>query len=411
MSTANKLCISADSHVVEPAEFFEPLKAMFGDQAPHMRIVNPAEGPRLDLGNGTLGLTAAGFLQQNVDFTSPQARESMRLGYGLARPGCYDTSERLNDQELDGIDAEVLYPSLLFNVYQVENLDIVKAAFSLYNDWITDYCRPQPERLFALGSVQLFDPDQAIKELQRCKELGHVGVCIPATAPPDHLYSDPWYDRFWAVAQDLKMPLNMHIFTGATPNHGLAERQAGSRANGPMSFAGAGMTVCDLIQSGVCERFPDLRFVVTEFETGWIAHVLRRLDWAFVRGGGLSTSKLTMLPSAYWRRNFAITFEDDPLGIMTRSFIGTETLLWGNDYPHGDSVFPHSQRVLGEILSDCSPEERWQMTVKNVVELYDLPFDLDGPEQARINSVAIPSSKTWRNAMPLTEVTLTTPLR
>jgi hypothetical protein len=118
-----------------------------------------------------------------------------------------------------------------------------------------------------------------------------------------------------------------------------------------------------------------------------------------------------MLPSAYWRRNFAITFEDDPLGIMTRSFIGTETLLWGNDYPHGDSVFPHSQRVLSEILSDCSPEERWQMTVKNVVELYNLPFDLQGPGQARINSAAIPTSKTWRNAMPLPEVTLSTPLR
>ncbi len=76
------------------------------------------------------------------------------------------------------------------------------------------------------------------------------------------------------------MPLNMHIFTGATDNHRLAPRQAGSRTNGPMGFAGAGMTVSDLIQSGVCERFPGIKFVITEFETGWIAHVLRRLDWA-----------------------------------------------------------------------------------------------------------------------------------
>ena len=197
--------------------------------------------------------------------------------------------------------------------------------------------------------MQLFDLDEAIAEMTRVKQLEAVGICIPATAPPDHLYSDPWYDKFWAAAQDLRMPLNMPIFTGATPEHGLAPRQAGSRANGPMSFAGAAMTIADLIQSGVCERFPDIRFVVTEFETGWVAHVLKRLDWAYVRAGGERAFGLPMLPSQYWRRNFAVTFEDDPLGIMTRDFIGTDTMMWGNDYPHGDSIFPHSQRVLGEI--------------------------------------------------------------
>ena len=406
-----QLCISADSHVVEPAEFFEPLADMFGDAAPRVVTPDPALGPKLDLGNGKLGISISGLLQQNVDFTSPEARESLRRGYDLARPGCYDTAERVNDQDLDGIDAEVLYPSVLFNVYQIENLDIVKATFKLYNDWVADYCKQQPHRLFPLGSVQLYDLDEAISEMERAKEMGHVGMCIAATAPPDHLYSDPWYDRFWAAAQDMKLPLNMHIFTGATDNHGLAPRHSSSKANGPMGFAGAGMTICDLIQSGVCERFPDLKFVITEFETGWIAHLLRRLDWAFVRGGGERVTGLKMLPSQYWRRNFAITFEDDPLGIMTRDFIGTDTMMWGNDYPHGDSVFPHSQQVLSEILSDCTDEERWQMTVKNVVDLYDLPFELEGPEQARVNSLPTPEKKTWRNAMPLTEVTMSTPLR
>ena len=50
------------------------------------------------------------------------------------------------------------------------------------------------------------------------------------------------------------------------------------------------------------------------------------------------------------------------------------------------------------------------MTVKNVVDLYDLPFELEGPEQARVNSLPTPEKKTWRNAMPLTEVTMSTPL-
>jgi predicted TIM-barrel fold metal-dependent hydrolase len=393
---AQQLCISSDSHVVESAEFFHPLEKMFGDKAPKMVTVDPNRGPQLSLGNGKLGIGLSGFFMQNVDFTTPEAMEMRKLGYELARPGCYDVAERLKDQELDGINAEVIYPSVIFNVYQVEDLDIVKASFSLYNDWVADYCKGAPDRLFPLASIQLFDLDEAIQEMERSKKLGHVGVSVAATAPPDKLYSDPYYNQFWEASQAMEMPINWHIFTGATENHGLPFRQGGSA----LSFAGVMFTVADIIQSGVCERYPRLRFVVTEFETGWVGMMLKRLDWAYIRGGGEKVFGLPLLPSEYWRRNFRVTFEDDPLGIMTRDFIGTETMMWGSDYPHGDSVFPHSMQVLSEILSDCTPEERYQMTVKNVVELYKLPFKLEGLGQATVNSIPTPEVKTWRNAMP-----------
>ena len=391
-----KICISSDSHVVESAEFFHPLEKMFGDKAPKMVTADPNRGPQLSLGNGKLGIGLSGFFMQNVDFTTPEAMEMRKLGYELARPGCYDVVERLKDQELDGINAEVIYPSVIFNIYQVEDLDIVKASFSLYNDWVADYCKGAPDRLFPLASIQLFDLDEAIQEMERSKKLDHVGVSVAATAPPDKLYSDPYYNKFWEAAEAMEMPINWHIFTGATENHGLPFRQGGSA----LSFAGVMFTVADIIQSGVCERYPGLRFVVTEFETGWVGMMLKRLDWAYIRGGGEKVFGLPLLPSEYWRRNFRVTFEDDPLGIMTREFIGTETMMWGSDYPHGDSVFPHSMQVLSEILSDCTPEERYQMTVKNVVELYKLPFKLEGPDQATVNSIPTPEVKTWRNAMP-----------
>jgi predicted TIM-barrel fold metal-dependent hydrolase len=405
-----KLCISADSHVVESVEFFEPLADMFGDKAPRVVIDDPARGPQLNLGDGRLGLTIAGFFMQNVDFTKPEARDLLAKGYELARPGCYDVKERLLDQDIDGIDAEVIYPSVIFNVYQVADRNVLNATFRLYNDWVADYCSKAPDRLFPLSSLQLYDLDEAIAELERSKLMGHVGASIPASAPPDKLYVDPWYDRFWAAAEEMEMPLNMHIFTGATADHGLPRNDPRSRANGPMAFAGVALTVADLIQSGVCERFPNLKFVVTEFETGWIGHVLKRLDWAYVRGGGERVMGLPKLPSEYWRSNFYCTFEDDPLGIRTRDFIDVNTMLWGSDYPHGDSIFPHSQQVLSEILDGCTPEEKWKMTVKNVVDLYKLPYEVTGPEQARINYVPTPEVKTWRNSLPLTEVTQSTPM-
>src|SRR6185437_15705712 len=146
-----QLCISADSHVVESAEFFLPLQKRFGDKAPRMRVADPDKGPQLDLGNGTLGIGLSGFLMSDVDFTRPDIVELYRKGYDLARPGCYNIPERLKDQDADGIDAEVLYPSVLFNVYQVEELDIIKATFSTYNDWTADYCSDARDRLFPLA--------------------------------------------------------------------------------------------------------------------------------------------------------------------------------------------------------------------------------------------------------------------
>ena len=113
---AQQLCISADSHVVESAEFFQPLEELFGDRAPKMVTVDPARGPQLSLGNGKLGIGLSGFFMQNVDFTTPEAMEMRKLGYELARPGCYDVVERLKDQELDGINAEIIYPSVIFNI-------------------------------------------------------------------------------------------------------------------------------------------------------------------------------------------------------------------------------------------------------------------------------------------------------
>jgi len=160
--TTKQLCISADSHVVESAEFFKPLAKRFGDQAPRVVVADPDRGPQLNLGNGQLGLGISGFFMANVDFTTPEALELRKQGYALARPGVYDISERLKDQDMDGVDAEVLYPSVLFNVYQIKDLEILKATFAAYNDWTADYCKEAPDRLFPLACLQLYDLDEAI---------------------------------------------------------------------------------------------------------------------------------------------------------------------------------------------------------------------------------------------------------
>jgi predicted TIM-barrel fold metal-dependent hydrolase len=371
------LCVSGDSHVVEPPEVFAGLVERFGENAPHVRW-HPDGGEVLVI-DGKVPPAIAGIARRGIagapaDYMNdPETVARIKRGYAGMRPGVMDPTERLKDQDLDGIDAEVVYPSLMFGIYTIEDKRIVEATFRNYNDWIANYCGQQPHRLFPLACIPLYDVDLAIEELERAAKLGHRGACIPCVPPDDKPYSDRYYDRFWAAAEAAKLPLTMHIFTTAAPNHGLPNW--GPIMDYCMAPAGLQRVIGDIISGGVCARFPGLRFVPTEWETGWVAHFLRRLDWSVQRTPHLASPDLKADPSEYFHRSFYMTFEDDELGIRTRDVIGVRNLIWGSDYPHHDSIFPRSQQVLDQIFAGVPAEDRYRITAANVCELYGLPFE------------------------------------
>ena len=139
-----------------------------------------------------------------------------------------------------------------------------------------------------------------------------------------------------------------------------------------MAHGGIVATIGQLICGGVAARHPKLKFVCAEFETGWLGHVLQRLNHATYRARGEVSPDLIMEPSAYFQRQFYATFEDDAIGVLTRHFIGVDNLIWGNDYPHHDSIWPHSQEVIARIFAGVPDDEKAQMTFGNVTKLYGL---------------------------------------
>ena len=171
------------------------------------------------------------------------------------------------------------------------------------------------------------------------------------------------------------MPVTMHIFTGAIPGMDLPDTWDPIQKYALALSAGA-VAIGTLITSGVCHRFPNLKFVPTEWETGWVAHYLERLDHAAYRTPEVLSPDLDMEPSEYFHRQFYMTFEDDRVGLRTADIIGENNLVWGNDYPHHDSIWPHSQEVLDktflEVPEDKRADYRRKMTLDNVVRLYNL---------------------------------------
>jgi len=367
------LCVSCDSHILEVPEIFEGLKDRFGDEAPGI-FHDPERGEVLSLGSGnSYNLTVGRFGIAGHFANDPATQEMIRKGYAAMRPGVLDPVARVKDQDLDGVDAEVLLPSVLLGLNTLPNPHVIAATYRNYNDWVFNYASQSPTRLFATACVPLHDVDLAVEELRRSKKMGHVGANIPCVPPADKPYSDRYYDRFWAEAEELGTPLVMHFLTSAQPGHGLPQMGYGM-GYGLAAFA-IQRVIGEIIGSGVCARFPRLKFVPTEWETGWAAHFLKRMDWSTYVNSRSLAPEVREPFSFYFHQNFTLTFEDDLVGIQTRHAIGVENMMWGSDFPHHDSTFPRSQQVLDDIFDGVPDEERYLITAGNCCRLYSLPIE------------------------------------
>jgi predicted TIM-barrel fold metal-dependent hydrolase len=124
---------------------------------------------------------------------------------------------------------------------------------------------------------------------------------------------------------------------------------------------------------GVCRRFPDLLFVVAEYNAGWLAHWLDRVDQGWKREARQDPDMSTVEPVAeIWRRQFYATIEDDQPALRTRDLIGEDRLMWGSDYPHTDSTWPCSADVLDEMFEGYPAKARDAITHDTVANLYSL---------------------------------------
>ncbi len=370
-----RLVISADSHILEARDVFVGLAEKFGDRAP--RVVHeegkgdyidiPASGTRLNATIGGVG--RLGIAGMSLD--DPETHRIISLGYDGLKPALVDPVERTKAMDIDGVWSEVIYPSVFMRLFGIPDAQVLGAAFRNYNDWLWDFCAAVPDRLTGLALLVMQDPVIAHQELERAIAKGYKGACIPCSAPDGTRYSDPIYDPVWAMAEEAGITISMHIFT--QPNGGVTGLE---QADVITAYSSAPTliqyTLADLIAGGVAHRYPKLKFVAAEFNTGWVANWLERMDHSVYRSRKSVPEYLDMKPSEYWRRQFYATFEDDRPGMLTRDSIGVETMMWGNDFPHHDSVWPHSQEVLEMVFEGMPDDVRQTTTVDNVARLYSL---------------------------------------
>ena len=192
-------------------------------------------------------------------------------------------------------------------------------------------------------------------------------------------YDHSEYEPFWAAAAALDLPLSLHTATrrqgkirGAGPG---TLRDASSRAT--KAFYPA-LSMCDMIFSGVFERHPRLTLAIVEFELSWAPNVLTSMDYTYRErhGEALYRFKDGMLPSEFFRRNVVLSFQEDAIGIRLRDVIGVDNMMWGSDYPHSESTFPQSRKILADILAGVPDDEQAKIAGGNTARVYG--FDVAG---------------------------------
>ena len=326
--------VSADGHVDEPADMFNELPP---------RILDRMTRPKVQ----------------------PDTRPK----------GGSDPAVRITDMDIDGVAAEVLYPTFTLGLFASEP-DVQEAAFRVYNDWIADFCNTSPKRLFAIPCISVYDIDGAIKEMHRCNDMGLKGALVWQVPDPKLPLTSPHYEKLWAAAAEMDYPLNFHILTGF--NYFREKRAGMEKVRGSVNIKTSEVvtTVFDLIWSGVFERHPKLTVEIVEGEIGWIPFILQQWDYYYLRntkpGHSNEDFLISRLPSEIFMDHVHATFMDDYVGGQTLKFWGDKNCMWSSDYPHPNMTWPNSRAFVGRQCGELSPEAQKRVLSQNVIDLYKL---------------------------------------
>jgi predicted TIM-barrel fold metal-dependent hydrolase len=371
------LVISADDHVVEPPHTFEGrLPAPLADRGP--RVV--------EKGDGTQVWVFDGHEIPNVGFNAVVGRPVSEYSFEPARfdemrRGAWDIHERIRDMDVNGVYASVNFPSFLPGFcgqrlqLTTRDPDLALATVRAWNDWHQEeWAGSYPGRIIPCQIPYLLDPEVGAAEIVRNAERGFKSVTF--SEGPQHLGLPSLHGGHWdpllRACAETDTVINLHIgSSGISPS---TADDAPPDVIGVLFFGYAMFAAVDWLFSRVPVRFPDIRICLSEGGIGWVAGLLDRLDHmrSYHEMYGTWTG-IELTPAEVLQRNFWFCAVEDQSSFAQRDRIGVGHVLVESDYPHCDSTWPDTQRVLEEELAGLPPKDIERITWRNASELYRHP--------------------------------------
>ncbi|MBK5288937.1 MAG: amidohydrolase [Acidimicrobiia bacterium] len=380
--------IDADCHILEPPDIWTNwLPERYRDKAP--KLVKDAQG-------GDAWLTGVGGDPDPIGLTATPGMpfDEFRwfgVTYEEARPGCYNGAARLEDMNIDGVHAEVLFPPqrTMSHFLGDDDDDFVLAGVEAYNNFLfEDFCAPDPSRLIGLAQIPSLGIDTAVDGVRKAKARGAKGVLI-SNWPSGNGSLSRDDDPFWAAAVDEGLPVSIHINIISRAQRAAGRKAAAKAGNalydmsseatrakaiGGMShvFSMAAGNITSMLFTGVFDRFPDLQVCWIETGVGWLPHFIECLDDRYWRNRGWGDLPIQHPPSYYWYRNNAASFITDRSGIALRHQVGIDNMMWSSDYPHHGNDWPYSRKVIEETMNAIPEAEKAKITGGNAARIWNI---------------------------------------
>ena len=373
--------ISADCHIdlpwMPPEFFVENASQAMKERMPY--VVDGPDGPYWTCRAGTSFGLVNGVGPAGAKYVPGQhARADLMAATHLYEDGkngirrISDPHLRIKDMERDGVQAEVMY-GILGAATKLKDHVAANEMFRIYNEWLIDFGSHYPDRHIPLACLPYGDIDAAVKEIYQVAKSGIRGVELSCSWDMQPMWHPCW-EPLWQAINDVNLPLHFHTFPALDPKVLDDAPDTSRRAAFFTVVSGFQMNLVNIIAAiigaGVLERYPNVRIAFGESGIGWIAYALDRMDFEWedrFRDLGLK-----MRPSDYWKRQCKATFQFDTIGIKLVEDIGVETLMWGSDYPHGDGVWPESDRYIQEQFAHLPQETVHKITCENAGRFYGL---------------------------------------
>ncbi len=217
------------------------------------------------------------------------------ITYEEMRPGSYQVKPRLEDMDVNHLEASLCFPTFPRfcgqTFLEASDKDLALLCVRAYNDWmVEEWCAETSGRLIPLTLVPLWSAELAAEEVRRNAERGVRAVCFSEIPPflglPSVHDPDGYWDPFFRACAETSTVVNMHI--GSSSKMPSTSADAPPAVGSTLTHTNATFSLVDFLFSGLFVRFPDLKVAYSEGQIGWIPYILERADtvWEENRGVG-----------------------------------------------------------------------------------------------------------------------------
>ena len=281
----------------------------------------------------------------------------------LKHMGAYDPLERLKDMDLMGIDQVMIVPThLISNLPFAESVEGSYALARAYNNWLDDFTKAAPERLFGAAVLPVGNPLNCVEELHRVAEKDfRVALIRPIDArgryPTQVLPTTSSamgatnMDAMYKAFEDTGIVLGMHTFPAMKPEPAPTMASPGEllsqTANGTgryvdmqtLSFVFEAITwLAPVLLSGFLDRYPNLHMAIFESNATWLPQVLAHCDRLFRLYRNERRQPAKRLPSEAFHEQCFIAFESDETAVFRQWKRYEEIGVWSSDAYHHDGA-------------------------------------------------------------------------